>query len=727
MNKQYLAATLIAQLLATTAWAQTAQPAPSTDGTGDGTVEVTDIIVTAQKRQERLQDVPIAVATVGADQLASAGIKDLQDLNTLVPGLNIAYSVGAFQPSIRGISTSSNVVENPVALYIDGVYLASQREGLRDLADIEQITVLKGPQGTLFGRNSTAGVIQITTRAPSHTPGAQVSVGIDNYDTVRASGYLTGGLGEDLAASLSMSYATQGQGWGKSLSKGFETYKLNHSFSARGKLLFTPGDRTRITLIGDYLKRRDTGTNYQPYPGTAFSYPGFGPTKSRYDTYAGTPGWNAFKGGGVSLEIDHDLDFARLVSISAYRKSEGGIRFDFTNVETPFIISTAKSPSESFSQEIQLISPSGGDLQWVAGVFYFHNKLEYVNFRRVLQQPFPPIPTLRSITSDSGETTESIAPFAQVDYEFAPGTKLTVGGRWTYEKRRISGANTLVTIGGATILQPAVTPSTQTLKDPSWRVAIDHKFNPDVLAYASYNRGIKSGGYNIGGPNLPAYKPEKLDAFEVGLKSQLMDRRLTLNIAGFYYSYRNLQVSTFLGNSTSAVVTNGAKAKLYGLDVDMRAELTDELSVNGGFSAMHSEFVSFPRAPISTPLPTGGARIVPGDASGNRLPLAQDFVGTLALNYVKSFGDVKTHFNVTGTYNSDYYFEPDNFIRQPSYVMLNGSLRFSDREDKLNLTFAVNNILNESIIARNNTQAYAYFVNYGYAPRVYSVTAGFKF
>jgi iron complex outermembrane recepter protein len=224
----YLLGVSIAALLAPMAHAQ--------EQTDPGLVE--DIVVTAQKRSERLQDVPIAVSAASAAQLENSGIKDLQQLTAIVPGLNVTAALGSFQPSIRGIATSSNVVENPVALYIDGVYLPQQQEGLRDLADAEQITVLKGPQGTLFGRNATAGVIQIATRSPEFQPSAQFNLSYGSYQTIRTNAFVTTGLTDTVAASLSGAYQSQGKGWGESLTTGREENKLYHSYSRLCCIMF---------------------------------------------------------------------------------------------------------------------------------------------------------------------------------------------------------------------------------------------------------------------------------------------------------------------------------------------------------------------------------------------------------------------------------------------------------------------------------------------------------
>src|SRR3546814_309146 len=211
-----------------------------------------DIVVTAQKRSENLQDVPIAISVASGEDLAERGIADTSQLGIMAPSLTLRSSAVAFQPSIRGIGTSSTVVENPVALYIDDVYYPQQREGFRGLNNIEQVAILKGPQGTLFGRNATAGVIQLTTLAPSYEFSGKAHAEIDNYATFRSNAYITGGLGDIASGSLSAYYAKQGEGWGESLVTGHDNFKIIRDASVRAKLLIEPSSQTEILLIGDY-------------------------------------------------------------------------------------------------------------------------------------------------------------------------------------------------------------------------------------------------------------------------------------------------------------------------------------------------------------------------------------------------------------------------------------------------------------------------------------------
>ena len=702
------------------------QPAPAVQApAASGGLQ--EIVVTAQKRSENLQTVPIAVTAASGAELTSRGITSSLQLNTVAPGLNIRTTAGSFQPSIRGVGTSSNVVENPVALYIDGVYLPQQREGLRQLEDIEQIAVLKGPQGTLFGRNATGGVIQITTLAPSHTAGGEVKAEVDEYATLRGSAYLTGGLTDTLAGSISASYAHQGNGWGKNLATGDDTFKLDHDFAARAKLLFEPTSATSITLIADYMNRKELSNDFQPYHGLPLSIPGSGPLKSVYDTNSAVDGINAFKGGGVSLTVDQDLSFAKLVSITSYRRGTGSYQFANAPVPQPyFIVESPNSPNEDYTQELQLISPKTGRFNWVVGTFYYHNSLGANPIYRFFGGPFTPAPTSASrTTTNATEITESVAPFAQASWEFLPRTTLTGGVRYTYEKRTLEDASVVSTLVNGTSLTSTIPEKRLTIRKPTFRAALDHRFSESVLGYFSFNTGIKSGGFNSVSPANPAYLPEKLTAYEVGLKTELFDRRVRLNLAGFYYNYTNLQVIQFVG--VTQTVVNGPAAKLYGLDADFEAQITHGLRASGGFELEHTEFSNYPGAVFSTPKPSGGALIFAGDATGDRLPLAQKFTATAALDYHTDVSRGALDFNITTNYNGGYFFEADNFLHQKAYVMLNSSLKFKPAGTRIGITLFGKNLFNEKVITQASTQSIGYPATFGSAPRTYGIGVSFKF
>lgn len=686
-----------------------------------------DIVVTAQKRSESMQRVPIAVTAASGEDLVSRGVINIQQLNTVAAGVNLRSATGSFQPFIRGIGTSSTVTENPVALYVDGVYLPSQRDGPRNLADVEQIAVLKGPQGTLFGRNATGGVVQITTLAPSQTFRASLGAEVDNYLTFRGNAYVSGGLADGLAGSVAATYATQGNGWGSNLTTGRDTFRVDYDFAARAKLLLNVGPDTNFTLIGDYIDRRQFTDGRQPYRGLPLQFPGTGPLSSPYDTYGGKDSYSAFRGGGGSLTIDHDFGFAKFTSISALRKGEANYLFDNSAVAAPlFIVRTPKTTNRSYSQELQLVSQRSTGFTWAVGVFYFNNRTGAEPIIRDFSGFFTPAPTsTRMNTTFAREQTESVAPFAQATLEFLPATKLTGGVRYTHEKRTLTDASSSNLLVNGNIVTSRFAPPSLTIDEPTYRVALDHQFTPTILGYVSFNTGIKSGGFNVVTPASPAYLPEKLKAWEVGLKTELFDRHLRFNAAAYYYKYTNLQVIQFVG--VTQTVVNGPAARFYGLDLEFEALVSDGLRLSGNVALEKSEFTSYPGAVFSEPRPTGGARIFAGNATGNRPPLAQDISGTLAVDYKHELKRGSLSFNLTANYNGDYYFEADNFLRQNSYVLLNSLVKWNIGDSPVSLTLFGRNLLDKKVIAQAISQSFGYVALYSNAPRTYGVGLNLKF
>lgn len=697
--------------------------AQETGGPAEG--GLADIVVTAQRRAENLQRVPIAITAATDEMLDASAIVTTVQLNAIAPGLNVRIGNGSFNPFIRGIGTSSNIVENPVALYIDGVYLAQQREGLREINDIEQITVLKGPQGTLFGRNATGGVIQITTKAPSRTFRAEMGAELDNYLTLRTDAYVTGPISDTLAFSLSGQYAKQFEGYGENRTTGNDTYQLRKQIAVRGKLLFEPADGTRVTLIGDYMDREAQALSFRPLLGTKFSLPGFGPSESRYDTYAGVDPFGNFQGGGVSLTIDHELDFARFVSISAYRKGDAQTQLSSTaDPANLFLVDYFNAPNEMYSQELQLLS-NPGRFNWVLGAFYFNNRNAGLPITVRFSGLLAPLPTSpRQIDNFGDERAESLAGFGQFNWEFIENTTLTGGARWTWE-RRSAELSRVITFNSGFVVRPPTVDDSVTFREPTFRLALSHEFSPNILGYVSFNSGFKSGGFNITNSTNPSYLPEKLKAYEAGLKTQLLDRRLRLNMAAYYYDYTNLQVARF--SQGTQTIGNGAAAKLYGLDVDIEAQITDGLRLFGGLALEHTEFTSYPNAVFGFPQPNGSVILMPGDAKGNRLPLAQEVSGTLGLDYHHELPSGAVDASVTANYNGDFFFEADNGVLcQDDYVMLNARLRYTLPGDRVSFSIFGRNLLDEAILTFPVTQTFGYDANYA-PPRTYGVAVRFDF
>lgn len=705
---------------------------------------IADIVVTAQRRSERLQDVPVAVTAATGERLAAVGIQSSQDLSVITPGLTIPQTSGYTQPRIRGVGTSSNGpgIENPVATYIDGVYIASAPSSLLTLNNIQRVEVLKGPQGTLFGRNATGGLIQIVTKDPAHDAGGAVNLSYGNYQTVIADAYVTGGLSDTIAADFAVRYEHQDKGFGTNLFNGQEVGKLDHDFAGRMKLLIEPGDRTQIRLALDYESRdsdRDIqhlDTTQQPF--SPF-YLGFGPFPlgGTYDVNQNYEFRNKLKAGGASLQVDHDLGSATLKSITAYRKSKFQFNLDLDLLPIDGFTAFSIAKFNQFSQELQLSSNDSGPLKWVAGLYYFHSKDGWqpidIGIGPLVNAQAPGVPF--HIIDENYQKTDAVAAYAQASYEILPNTNLTLGGRYNYEHKSVSGTESYTAFGAPAgsvpfpdTSPPASVPTKATFKRFNYRIALDHKFGPDILGYISYNTGFKSGGFVLAKRDAQPFKPEDIKATEVGLKTQLFDRRVRLNISAFHYDYKNIQVQRF--DAGSQLIYNGAKARMYGVDLDGEIIIAQGLSLNGGLSYIHDRFKSFPLADSNAPRPgcptppPGG--VVQCEAAGNKLAQTPTLSFNIGGDYSIDTGIGKIALNATYFRQSKVYAAADNIAFQKAYDLINASIAWTDKSEHVTVKLWGKN-LGKTVYTTSLIEGFTGLdVAYGY-PRTYGVTAGFKF
>ena len=555
-----------------------------------------------------------------------------------------------------------------------------------------------------------------------------------NFNTIHSDAYVSTGLSEAVAFSLSGEYTHQGSGWGTNLTTGNDTYKLDQQYGVRGKVLAEIGADTSVTVIGDYLDRFQHANSFQPYPGTApgllgrslspaggAPIVGFGPLTSVYDTYAGSDSTLGFHGGGASITVNHQFDFAKFNSISSYRNGVGSFAFDNSGVSPSLSFNKSlDQPSVSYTQEVQLVSARSSPISWTVGAFYYHYRNGVNNYTRLRVFPLSAAGLTRT---DASEKTESVASFAQVDWEFIAKTKLTAGARYTFEKRNIAGAFAPA-YNGVTI-GPDTPRNSLSIKRPTFRAALTHQLTPDVLAYASFNTGFKSGGFNILSPTAPGYLPEKLTAYEVGTKTELFDHHLRFNASGFYYQYRNIQVNQI--TAAGQIVVNGAGTHIYGLDVDVEARLLEGLRFSGGLELLHARFTEYPNAIKNIAFPALGALVGTGDAKGNRLPLSQKLSGSASIDYDRQTSLGGLHFDVTANYNGSYYFEADNYLRQGGYTLLNASVRLDLPSSRLSFTLWTKNLLDVKVITQTNSQSLIGFPTaYGSPPLTYGITAQLK-
>lgn len=685
-----------------------------------------EIIVSAQRRSERLQDVPLAVTAIKGDRIVSAGISSTLDIGKIAPSLTVGNSIGFVTPFIRGIGTTSHGpgAESSVAIYVDGVYLASASASIFTLNNIEQVEVLKGPQGTLFGRNATGGVIQLTTKDPKPGLSANAQASYGNYNTVSGQFYVTGG-NETIAGDLAAYAGHQGNGFGKNLFNGQDVYKVRQDISIRSKWLIRPGAGTTIRLIGDYT--RNEGSQYTSFdnaPGTVAVLQPKGHAGGAYDIDYNVQPDNRLEAGGVTLRIEQELGSVNLASVTAYRQSTFSLALDADISVVPAIDVFLRDREKQFSQEIQLLSAPGSKLKWVVGAYYYFSRGSYDPSQAVLAPFASPFKAGTVLDTQSSQRAISYAAFGQASYEVLPATNLTVGARYTYEKRSFDG-RTLATVGGSAFgdLFPPIHAADSASK-PTFRVSVDHRFTRNLLAYASFNNGFKSGGFNSGVPTVAPFKPETLSAYEVGLKTDLLDRRVRFNPAVFYYTYNNIQVEQPVAGQV--YYYNGPSAKIYGLDADLTFQVSDRLTLNGGFMLLHTKYGLFPNAIINTQLPTGGTFQTQGSATGNQLSFSPKRSGSLAADYRLPVGDGQLLANVTVSYNSGFYNQPDNILRQPAYTLINSSLKWQIGHSGFSASIWGRNLTNQRVAVSLQPSAIS-SLRLLAPPRTYGVTLGAEF
>ncbi|MEP6869656.1 MAG: TonB-dependent receptor [Novosphingobium sp.] len=726
---------------------------------------VSEIIVTAQRREQKLQDVPVAISAATGEMLKSSGLTNTEQLGTLVPGLVMTKQRVSSAPYLRGVGTQNVAVgdEPNVSTYVDGVYMASNAVIAFDLNNIERIEVLRGPQGTLFGRNATGGAIQVITRKPSHETRVEGNFGYENYETIRGQLYATTGLSDNMAIDLALTGTHQGRGWGKQIYTNQDVY-FKRNWGVRSKLLWEPSPDTTVTLAGDYSENHgDIGKTRGIICGTVTAN---GTNSLGAIVAAGTPSSCGFfdaqdsltdrtsliKSAGASLVINHDFGDLSLTSTSAYRYSFAHYVTD-TDAGQPIVSSIdLLEHTDTLQQEFLLQGRSGG-LNYTAGLFLFYaNGKHDPLLKRNAYSPSP----FTNVDELTENKTFSYAPFAQLSYDFGQGTTITGGLRFTSDRREFVGSKVadpytpepFVFNPGAVLFHQD---EGRTYKKVTWRGSIDHRFSPNLLVYGSVSRGFKSGVYNstsVGtSVSNPPVRPETLDAYEIGFKSDLLDRQLRFNVSAFHYNYKDIQLFSIVG--ATAFLINAAKGRINGVDIESVFQPhigKGDLRLTTNMSFVDAKYTNFPNAqffipkpasacgPATSPnpsqttgAPTGGNLQCVGDASGHTMIKAPKFTLSADLFYALPISETdKATFDITWSHNSGYFFDPDSRLKQKAYNLVNAQVGLSFADGRYGVRAYVRNLLNTKYVPAVQTSTLTDSFIPG-DPMTYGLAVDFKF
>jgi len=688
----------LAGLLSTVGPCLTACAAQAQDqGAAQGAQQDFEIIVTAQRRTELSRDVPIAIVAVSGDQLDRANVQQIADLGKLTPGVRFRGQSNFLQPSIRGVSTSlvGSGVGSNVGIYVDGFYASTAAGSNFQLLNTQSIQVLKGPQGTLFGRNTTGGAILVTTARPSTDTGGTVEVSYERFDAVRTQGYFTTGLSETVAFDVEGLY-TRGDGYFRNIVLGNRNNGQYENWSLRMGLDWQPSDTVSFLFRYQHSDTDDPTflqTNALTQNGRPLTVGAIVPGT----TIATRPGEVAqsvtqpasFKARTDIYQLTGQIDvgFADLSSYTQYRTEKtqaySDLDYSSTNIADLILPQSVKI----FTQELLLTSKPGPALQWTVGGFMLDQKDSFPNSLLSVGGG-PPL-----LTAATGLKTQSFAAFADATYQLGEKLFLTGGLRYTHEKGydafRFSGPLTgnLGLTQYPTLTRDYVTP----------RVVVRYKPDEASSIYASITRGTKAGIIDTNDSDVSArIKPEKLTSYEVGYKYSGHD--LSIDLSAYYYDYKDLQVSIPIG--TALLVRNAANSRIFGGEAQVRYNFGGGFDVTGGVAYNNAKYRKFPNSQVFSQcldFATCGANfglfpIQTSDSSGFRMQMAPEFTANLSPSFAFGLGGGEMRLSGNLYYSSSYYLDTSQQFRQTAYATADLRAEWTDSSEHYTLAVYGTNV-----------------------------------
>lgn len=702
-------------------------------------VGLEEIVVTARKREERLQDTPISITAFTAQQLELRPEGNVGELVEFAP--NVSYTIGganggsASQLFIRGIGQVDFAIgkEPGVATYVDGVYLSRTVGALLDIVDFDRVEVLRGPQGTLFGRNAVGGALNITTVAPGDKRGGEIEVTGGNYSRLDVKGVINLPLSDSTFFRLTAAHHGR-DGIGRRLTDDAQIGDIDNT-AARAQLRWIASDALEMNLAADYT-RRDEGTYpatlltvSRPATGLAALYNAtvgaaahmlFTPaliTGDRYDSYTGGPNVNDQTAWGVSATLDWKLSAVDLRSITAYRSLKALYSRETDGYQLPLLDVINDDAQHQFSEELQA-SGSTGRLKWITGLFYFDELSEGVSdsmigsgiygFLEALPGPvFPLAPPPPGTSCAAGttppkfpcaggkgnplnvaldndrtdllsQTTHSYAVFGEATFSVTDMLSLTLGGRYTREDKDFSLDSTRTQSGVKLVPYTKVSDSWTNF---SPKGGIDIRWREGLLTYLTVTEGFKAGGFNARARNsseLEPFDPEKVLTYEIGVKSQWFDDRLRANAAVFYNDYTDIQVVVVeadpLTGQVFSRVENAGEAEIKGFEVELTARLAEGLDASVGVGQTDAAY---------TKVKAGGEF-----TRNSQFIQTPEWTWTFGLQYSHGLGSAgELLLRADYSLRSDYFNDAQNSPRiwEPGYGLLNASLTWQSTDAHMGL------------------------------------------
>jgi len=702
-----------------------------------------EVTVTAQKRAQSLQDIPVSIQAITESTIRELGATVISDLESSAPSLQTGGVVGSSnqQMGIRGIvDYSRNAgIDARMGIYIDGIYQGRSYSSDQPLLGLERVEILRGPQGTLFGKNTVSGAISLVTKTPTEEFDGQVEAELGNHDYRKAAAYLSGPLGETVFGAISFSYdESDGYYYNTTLEQDTGAYDR---WSTRGKLRFVPSDRLEIILSGDAAQSNSNSPLY-----VNASLPPY-TTQQNFEASDEVNFW------GSALTINYDLDAGyTFTSLTSYREADYATTYDVDI--TPFSIQTDNfdEDSDQFSQEFRLVSPREDRYDWVAGLYYFDADMsttrsacfgeDLYNLLIPALAPFAPaLSGCGNIPNAVG--SESWAAYVHGNYRFSDAWELTAGIRYNDEKKDVyweqfnepNDPATAAALEAATGLPLSQSPGwvfgginydpisdSRSENDWSPTIGLNWFAGADTMLYGKYARGFKSGGYNAdfmtSGLDYFEYEDESVDSWEAGLKTTLLDGTLRVNVAAFMMEFDDFQVFQFLTNSQGATtlqLTNAGKATSQGVELETTWLPTDRLEFAFNVTALDAAYDRFENPDPTEP-----------DFTGNALPYAPDWKTYVSAQYLQPLGEHGSlRFFADYAWVDDQYSDPSNgpaFLIE-SYSLINARVSWLPVSERWELALWARNLADEEYNRINNLNFLQVPRTIWGAPRTYGISA----
>ncbi|HET9429221.1 MAG TPA: TonB-dependent receptor [Allosphingosinicella sp.] len=695
----------VALSVSTTALAQTGSEedqaaAANTAGAEDTAAEDETIFITARRRAEEAQDVPIAVTSLDGETLEDQGAVDLTAVMQRTPNTTLQIARGSNSTLIgfiRGVGQQDPLwgFEPGVGLYIDDVYVARPQAAVLDIFDVERIEVLRGPQGTLYGRNTIGGAVKYVTRRLGDEFSGRVRAAYGSYDQIDLVGSINAPLGNGFAVGGAVAWL-QRDGFGENLNTGNEHYNKD-VLAARVSAEFEATPDLFFRVAGDWIRDTSNARHGHREIGNA-GLADFAPLASVYDTRAGAGDENEVETRGISLTGEWRLnDQFTLKSITAYRDGETNGNIDFDNTPGPVLDIPAFYEDHQFTQELQVVY-EGERLQGVAGLYYLDG---------FASGAFDTVLGLANLTIfTTGEVnTRSIAGFADFSYSLSDQFRVSLGARYTTDRREgtvfrrnYTGIRSPFFGNAAAVPGLVRTDYTNERTDNQFtpRVSLSYLPTPDMTLYASYSRGFKSGGFDMRGDafltpsTVNGYNPETVDAYEAGLKAYALDRTLYFAAAAFYSDYRNQQVTIQQiapGPSVASFVDNAGDSRIWGIELEARATLNQNFSISAMYGYINGEFKRFRTFDLATNqfIDVADQRVFQNTPS-NTFMIAPTFRsdlagGTITVAPSLSYRSAYSQFEV-----------PNPFLDEDGYTLIDAAIVWTARDERFQLSLTGRNL-----------------------------------